>query len=199
MVIRLISVSDQLELNEFHEVFQTVLGWSGDVGYIFRIHGKDYNGFRRRTGSITLCDFRLQSHDKFLYTCDVVDLWDWEIRVLDVQDGESGDDAPICLGGRGATPPEFCGGPRGYRLMLKRQEEGSIIGDSASVEAGIELMIANHPDQPAAIWDSLRDALKEGLQSIDRRLVESGPLHSHRFRLKEVNERLAKFIERRRF
>ena len=72
MVIRLISVSDQLELTEVHEIFQTVLGWSGDVGYIFRIHGKDYHGFRRRTGSITLRDFHLQSHDKFLYTCDVV-------------------------------------------------------------------------------------------------------------------------------
>ena len=83
--------------------------------------------------------------------------------------------------------------------MLKRQEEGSIIGDPASIEAGIQLMIANHPEQPAAIWDTLREALKDGLQSIDRRLAKSGPLHPHRFRLKEVSERLTQFVEQRRF
>ena len=198
MVIRLISVSDQMELDEFHEVFQTVLGWSGDVGYIFRIHGKDYNGFGRRRCGQALQEFHLQSHEKFLYTCDVLDLWEWDIRVLDIQDGESGDDSPVCLGGRGATPPEFCGGPRGYRLMLKRHEEGSILADPDSAEAGIELLIANHPEQPNAIWDTLRGALKDGLKSIDRRLAESGPLQPHRFRLKEVNERLAQFVERRR-
>lgn len=176
MVIRLISVSDQLDLAEFHEVFQTVLGWSGDVGYIFRIHGKDYNGFRRRTGSKTLRDFHLHCNEKFLYTCDVVDLWEWDIRVMDIQDSDSGDAVPVCLGGRGATPPEYCGGPRGYRLMLKRQEEGSIISDPASVEAGIQLMMANHPDRPTAFWDTLGEALKDGLQSIDKRLAESGPL-----------------------
>jgi hypothetical protein len=31
---------------------------------------------------------------------------------------------PFSLGGRGAAPPESCGGPRGYRLMLKRQQQG---------------------------------------------------------------------------
>jgi len=32
-----------------------------------------------------------------------------------------GADAPLCLGGRGAAPPQHCGGPTGYRLMFKRQ------------------------------------------------------------------------------
>jgi hypothetical protein len=47
MVIRLVSVSDHLDLPDFHDVFQTLLGWSGDLGYNFRIHGQDYTGFRR--------------------------------------------------------------------------------------------------------------------------------------------------------
>jgi hypothetical protein len=83
MVIRLISVSDQLNLEEFHDIFQTVLGWSGNVGYIFQIHGKDYNGFQRRKNLKSLRDFHLHCHEKFVYICDVVDLWEWEIRVLD--------------------------------------------------------------------------------------------------------------------
>ena len=34
------------------------------------------------------------------------------------------------------TPPEFCGGPIGYRLMLKRQREGAAMSDPVRLEAG---------------------------------------------------------------
>jgi hypothetical protein len=63
-----------------------------------------------------------------------MDLWEWDVRVLDIQQGIEDDHTPPCLGGRGAPPPEHCGGPRGYRLMLKRQQEGGAIADPASVE-----------------------------------------------------------------
>ena len=47
MVIRLISVPDDLELIEFHEIFRTILGWSSNLDYIFRVHGQEFNSFRR--------------------------------------------------------------------------------------------------------------------------------------------------------
>ena len=43
MVIRVFSISDQVELPEFHRVFQAVLGWDGDLGYLLRIHGREHN------------------------------------------------------------------------------------------------------------------------------------------------------------
>src|SRR3954447_11570480 len=43
MVIRLVSVSDQLQLPEFHNIFRAILGWTGDLGYIIRVHGLDPN------------------------------------------------------------------------------------------------------------------------------------------------------------
>ena len=48
MVIRLFSVSDQMPLLEFHDVFRTILGWNGDLGYIIRVHGQEFNSFRRK-------------------------------------------------------------------------------------------------------------------------------------------------------
>jgi hypothetical protein len=51
MVIRLISVSDQLQLSDFHAIFRAVLGWDGDLGYIIRIHGQEFNSFHRKTRS----------------------------------------------------------------------------------------------------------------------------------------------------
>jgi hypothetical protein len=48
-VIRLVSVSDQMELTEFHEAIGAILGWSGNLDYIFRVHGQECNSFRRIT------------------------------------------------------------------------------------------------------------------------------------------------------
>ena len=80
MVARLISVSDDTELSDFHDVFQHVMGWSGDLGYSFRIHGQEFNSFRRRTRAKSLREFRLHRQEKFLYICDLLDMWEWELR-----------------------------------------------------------------------------------------------------------------------
>ena len=50
-MIRLLSVSDHMELPEFHGVILAVLGWNGDLGYIVRVHGQEFNSFRRATKS----------------------------------------------------------------------------------------------------------------------------------------------------
>jgi hypothetical protein len=46
-------------------------------------------------------------------------------------------------------------------------------------------------DRQADTWQSLREALNDGLESIDRRLREYGPLEPERFCLQEANQRLA--------
>ena len=179
-------------------MFRTILGWDG-LGFIFRVHGQEFNSFRRRTQSKTLRDFQFRPQEKFLYTCGVIDLWEWEFRLLDRAAAADGDDAPICLGGRGAAPPEHCGGPTGYRLMLKRQKEGQSMCTPVQVEAMIGMLSAAHPDRPTNTWDLLRGMLDDGFQSIDRRLEQYGPLQPDRFSLQEANQRLAKLTERGRF
>jgi transposase len=191
MVIRVVSMPDDTELTDLHEIFQTILGWSLDLGYAFRIHGKEFKSFRRRTRSQPLREFHLHRQEKFRYLADTLDLWEWEVRVLDLEDGVPDDRAPRCLAGRGAAPPEGCGGPRGYRLMLKYQQEGARVSDPALLDATVKWLAATHPEQPANTWDVLRDAVRDGWQSIDRRLEDSGPLHPERFRLREANERVA--------
>jgi Plasmid pRiA4b ORF-3-like protein len=191
MVIRLLSVPDYLELPGFHNVMRAVLGWQGDLGYIIRIHGQEFNSFRRKTRSKTLREFQLHRQEKFLYICDTLHLWEWEIRVIDIQEALEDDHMTICLDGRGTAPPEFCGGPTGYRLMLKRQTKEATLCDPALREAGMQLLAEACPEQPAGTWDVLRTTLEEGLRSIDRRLEESGPLEPDRFNLVETNERLA--------
>jgi len=198
MVIRLLSVPDHLELPQFHEIVRAMLGWNGDLGYILRIHGQEFNSFRRKTRSQALHECKLHRQEKFLYIGDTLHLWEWDIRVLDIQEGAEEDHASVCLGGRGAAPPEFCGGPTGYRLMLKRQRSDATLCDSRWREVGIQMLAEASPEEPAGTWDLLRSALEEGLQSIDQRLEECGPLQPDRFNLVETNERLAE-LQRRRF
>ena len=122
MVIRLVAVPDCLELSEFDEIFHAVLGWKSAIGYSFKIHGQEFNSFQRKIRSKKLRDFRLHRQETFLYTLGAMDQWEWELRVIDLQEGTRGDEVPVCVEGRGATPPQYCGGATGYRLMLKRQE-----------------------------------------------------------------------------
>ncbi len=190
MVIRLISVPDCMEFPEFHKVMRVLLGWEGDLGYIVRVHGQEFNSFRRKTRSKALCELKLHRQEKFLYICDTLHMWEWDVRVIDIEEGVEVDNFPVCLGGRGAAPPEHCGGPTGYRLMLKRQTDGTAMSDPLLLEAGIELFAAACPDQRAATWDLLRSTLGEAFRSLDRRLKECGTLRPDRFILSEANERL---------
>jgi len=48
MVIRVLAVSDYLELASFDEVFYTLVGWDG-LGFSFHIHGQEFTSFIRRT------------------------------------------------------------------------------------------------------------------------------------------------------
>jgi hypothetical protein len=113
-------------------------------------------------------------------------MWEWDIRVLDIQDGIEGDDAPVCVGGRGASAPEFRGGPTVYRLMLKRREE-TRCPIPYGRRAGIQLLAEACPDQPADRWDLLR-AFGKGFHLCNR--IGST--------LQEANARLSQLAQGRR-
>ena len=101
--------------------------------------------------------------------------------------------------GRGAAPPDHCGGPTGYRLMLKRQRDGAVMSDPLLLEASIEMFAEACSGQPPSTWDLLRSTLDEGFRSIDRRLKECSPPQPERFNLKDADERLGALQRRGRF
>jgi len=98
MVIRILAVPNCLDLFKFDAVFRAILGWD-NIGFLFHIHGQEFNSFRRGTRSRTLREFQLRATETFLYTCGAIDLWEWEVRLLGEEPGSIDDDAPLCLGG----------------------------------------------------------------------------------------------------
>jgi hypothetical protein len=191
IVIRVLAVPDSLLLHQFDDVFRAVLGWD-NIGFLFRVRGQEFNSFRRATRSRTLREFQLRPTETFLYACGAIDLWKWEIRLLNEEPGSVGDDAPLCLGGRGAAPPQHCGGPTGYRLMLKRQRMGEAMCTPLQIEAVLGMLSVSDPAAPPATWRSYRQILQEDFVSIDRRLQEYGLLEPERFSLEEANRRLVR-------
>ena len=96
MVIRLLSVPDGMKLPEFADAMRAVLGWRGDLGYIVRVHGQEFNSFRRKTRSKALHEFQFHRQEKFLYIRDTLSMWEWDIRVIDIQEGQ--EDDPCAFG-----------------------------------------------------------------------------------------------------
>ena len=95
MVIRLVAVPDSLDLTDFDDIFHAVLGWDSGIGYTFRIQGQEFSSFHRKTRSKKLRDFGLHRQEQFLYTLGALDQWEWELRVVDLQDGAEGDETPV--------------------------------------------------------------------------------------------------------
>jgi len=98
-----------MQIPDFHDVFRTILGWRGDLGYILCVHGQEFNSFRRKTQSKAFHELKLHRQEKFLYICDTLHLWEWDVRVVDMEAGVTGNRLPICAGGRGAAPPQCAG------------------------------------------------------------------------------------------
>ncbi len=99
LVARLVSVPDDLSLEELHEVLQLTLCWRCEPFYNFRIHGQEISRHRHLRTRL-LREFQLRRREKFLYTYDFLDLWEWEIRLVDVEPGLPEDGRPRCLAGR---------------------------------------------------------------------------------------------------
>src|SRR6266545_4477742 len=156
IVARVFSISDDVEITELHDVFLSMLGWQHDLGFIIRVHGQEFNSYQRRSRGKRVRDFQLRRQEKLLYICNTLDLWEWEIRLLDIQDGNADERDPECLDGRGVVPPESCGGPRGYRLMLKRQAAGPRLSDPATIAASVKLLAQVYGDDVEIDWQSFR-------------------------------------------
>ncbi len=88
MVIRLVSVSDRTDLLGLDDVFHAILGWSVAISAIsFAFTAKSSSTLCCSTRSKALRDFQLHRQEEFLDVCDVMDLWEWDVRVLDIQQG----------------------------------------------------------------------------------------------------------------
>jgi hypothetical protein len=123
VVWRSLRVPATLPLNYLHDALQLAFGWKDCHLHDFRVGDISF-------GLPSLDDGMLSVHESaapvgavaragstFLYTYDFGDDWEHDITVerMERQPGAG----IVCTGGARACPPEDCGGPLGYQLMLE--------------------------------------------------------------------------------
>jgi hypothetical protein len=110
-------------LTRLHQVIQIAFGWEDYHLHSFHIHGEDYAppdrenapGTNSEKVALSKLGFRLKTKIKYRY--DFGDCWDHLILVEGHLLLEEPANAPVCLGGQRACPPEDCGGTPGYQEM----------------------------------------------------------------------------------
>jgi len=132
-VWRCVLVPADIRLDRFHEVIQVAMGWEDYHMHVFT-HGSAEYGLpdpelghldERRT---TLTELVTQPGDRIRYAYDFGDGWEHDIVAEEVLAAEPDASYPSCLTGKGACPPEDCGGVWGYEHLR------DVLADSAHEE-----------------------------------------------------------------
>jgi hypothetical protein len=126
---RRFQVASDVTLYRFHQVLQTLMGWTSSHLYLFEINGVEYedqaiNPDPLPEGTLKVRRVRLnqavtREKTKLLYVYDFGDDWRHHLLVESILPPQPGMKHPVCLGGQRACPPEDCGGPFGYQDLLK--------------------------------------------------------------------------------
>ena len=122
---RRVQVPGTLSLAAFHDMIQTVFGWTDCHLHQFVIAGRtygqpdDFDEPVEDESGVSLAQALGARTKRFLYVYDFGDNWEHEVAVEKIVAGNSGGERPLCLGGKRRRPPEDCGGPPGYQNFLE--------------------------------------------------------------------------------
>lgn len=133
-VWRTVLVAGDATFGRLHTVLQGAMGWEHyhlwRFGSVFQVDGRhladdwwerhvDDEGREASVEGITLDTIGFETGDRFGYLYDLGDCWVHDVRVEARPKRRRGLRHPRVLDGRGACPPEDCGGPEVYPALVK--------------------------------------------------------------------------------
>lgn len=118
-VWRRVLVPAGITLRELHEVILSAMGWDGGHLHVFSTGWQEYGSPDPGLGHASDREVRLPQllsapGDRLLYTYDFGDDWEHGIVLEETRAAVRGESYPSCVAGKGACPPEDCGGVWGY-------------------------------------------------------------------------------------
>jgi hypothetical protein len=137
-VWRRVQVRADTTFATLHQIIQAAFGWTDT-----HLHGFDYQGEQIGVpdpewdnecvdeAETTLDEVLLGPKDRVRYTYDFGDNWEHDIVLEKVMEPDASDGRPKLLTGKGACPPEDCGGPWGYAEL---KDTGSVDPGSFDLE-----------------------------------------------------------------
>jgi Plasmid pRiA4b ORF-3-like protein/SEC-C motif len=121
-VWRRLAVPSHLRADRLHLLIQDAMGWQNQHSYEFANDEITLGDPGSISGLVPADSERVialacEPGQGFHYVYDLGDYWIHTITVEEIR-AAGGDNQPAYLDGRGACPPEDCGGPAGYRRLL---------------------------------------------------------------------------------
>jgi Plasmid pRiA4b ORF-3-like protein len=107
-------------LDRLHGVIQAAMGWEDYHMHVFADGARRYGLADRELEhrderKVTLGQLLKRARERIRYTYDFGDDWEHEILLEGVLTAEPDVRYPVCVAGKGACPPEDCGGVWGYQ------------------------------------------------------------------------------------
>jgi hypothetical protein len=147
-VWRRVVVPAGITLEELNEVILRSMGWDGGHLHVFSTGWGEYGvpdpdlGHDDEAG-VRLAEVLSAPGDKVRYTYDFGDGWEHDILLEEIRPAAPGSTYPSCIAGKGACPPEDCGGPWGYAnvkeiLADPGHEEHEDMLDWLSLDSGAD-------------------------------------------------------------
>jgi hypothetical protein len=118
-VWRRVLVPADVTLGDLHEVIQVAMGWDDYHMHLFSVNGQDYGSPDPELGhasdrNVLLSQVLSDPGDRLSYTYDFGDDWEHDIVLEETRTAVAEETYPSCVAGKGACPPEDCGGAWGY-------------------------------------------------------------------------------------
>jgi hypothetical protein len=98
------------------------MGWANYHMHVFSTGWRDYGSHDPELGHssdkmVPLAQVVAGPGDRLRYTYDFGDDWEHDIVVEESRIAAPGETYPVCVAGKGACPPEDCGGVGGYAWL----------------------------------------------------------------------------------
>jgi len=163
---RQVLVSDDIDFQQLHAIIQGAMGWYNAHLHSFTDRWRSFDigipfddGFSTTTDgrTIRISEYLAAKGDQLLYEYDFGDSWVHLIKVQKVLAPQAGQSYPQLLKGKGACPPENCGGIWGYYDLVEAINDPK----HESHEEMTEWMGIDH-------WDVHAFDLKEAQQWVSR-------------------------------
>lgn len=118
-VWRRVLVPADITLGDLHEVIQVAMGWDDYHMHLFSVAGQEYGSPDPELGhasdrNVLLSQVLNGPGDRLGYTYDFGDDWEHDIVLEETRAAVPEETYPSCVAGKGACPPEDCGGAWGY-------------------------------------------------------------------------------------
>lgn len=118
-VWRRLRVCADMSVDRLHEAILAAFGWTGYHMHVFTSGADEFGMPDAELGFIderrvSLGELIGGVGDRLFYTYDFGDDWEHEIMVEELLDADPEIHYPVLVAGKGACPPEDCGGPWGY-------------------------------------------------------------------------------------